>query len=407
MRRTLALLLALAAVSADAGPRDFTPRVDRRDRLGNSGQILKLLVGPYTGYNATAGTLQTSDGTALTFTRASTRTCTEPTTGAIASLATGKPCVTSQGLVMEPLGTNVCLQSEDLSTTWAVVSTAAVTTNTWDFGMGSATGDTVTDSDAVNRAGVAQSVNSTTTGAWTASCFAQSGTSTKLAMKMTITGGTGTSECDFTDLSTTTQRKTCTVTAGAGVTSVRLDLLVSTAGTDTGSVKLGGCQLETGSVATSYIPTTGTAATRAAETATVPVPASLSRTEGCAKACFVPSWTGTTPANARLVMLGGSAIPLYAGASASTVGIWDGTTFAGAAANAVAGQKKCFRSTWSAASGVKQAINATDNVVGATSPFTTLGLFTSVFIGFNGGSTEQANGTLSDIILGTSPGACQ
>lgn len=287
MRRTGAFALGLAIAVGGAGA-----------YFGYDGSAqsvapaLAILSPPGAGYDATNVALTTASGNAVTVTRTGTQYC-ERVSGSLTSIAANKPCVDYAGaLLVEPGATNSLLQSEDFtSASWPVFNTPVVTANTWNFGTGSATGETINDDNAAGSECVTQSVSTTTTGAWTGSVYAQAGTDTAFRMEINVTGGTGSSTCTFTGLAAATERKTCTITAGAGVTAVSMNICPNSAAGGTGSIKVGGAQLETGSVATSYIPTTAAAASRGAQTTTVANPLAASDTRFCLSATTGQRWT--------------------------------------------------------------------------------------------------------------------
>lgn len=349
---------------------------------------------------------RTTKGVAVTTTRASTQSCEE--NGVIRTAAVDKPCISNGRLLIEPTGTNVVLRSEEIdNAAWTDVGTPAVTANSWDFGFGSAIGETLTDDDAAAIEGRTQTVATTTTGSWTLSCYMQSGSATTATLTVNVTGGSGSASCALTGLSTTTQRKSCTVTAGAGVTALAGQVRVGNANAVTGSIKAGGCQLETGAVATSYIKTEGTAAVRAAQLSTIPTLSSLSRTEGCFRVCITPSWTGAAPAAARFLAVSSAAFFGYTNSGSSSFITFDGTSSATIAAGFTAGVRKCYLTQWSASGNYLRASNLTDGTVGASAAFTTMSAFdANLTIGSTVTGTQQANSYLDDIQIGNAPLEC-
>jgi hypothetical protein len=192
----LAASLALLAGGGSRKPSRVAKLQAQRRALVSTAPppLLAILSPPGAGYDSTNVALGTGSGVALTFLRASAETC-EITPGALTSVASNKPCVESGALKVEPSGTNSLLQSGGarLFGSWtALIGTPAVTANTWDFGTGSATGETITDDDAASRETLRQIVTTSTTGAWTFSCYMQSGHGwPRRGWLSLVAGGTG------------------------------------------------------------------------------------------------------------------------------------------------------------------------------------------------------------------------
>jgi hypothetical protein len=373
----------------------------------DAGVLLKLLSPPGSGYDSSAVALTTANGGAVTVTSATPAMCPD-SSGALRSLAANKPCVVD-GLALKVRSTvtNNLLQSETLdNASWSKSGTGSVTANTWDFGEGSNTGETVTDSDGAARYAVFQSYTTSTTGAYTFSCYMQAGTLTAGTLRVTVTGGTGTTDCNFSGLTATTVRQTCSITAGAGVTSLTPALFLSTAGGDTGTLKVGGCQLVQASVPGDYCPTTTGAVTCSAETVTVATPAALSRTEGCVCLNITPTWTGANPESFQHTFIHPGALLAYNNSGSANIHAFDGTSSASVAAGFVAGTRKRYCTRWSAAGNFLRIENVTDGT-SDTKVFSTFGAFgANTGIGDQNTGTVQANASLDSIVFGRSPTAC-
>lgn len=278
-------------------------------------------------------------------------------------------------LVVEPLGDNLLADNSGEAldgASWLVDGTPTRTANTWDSGSGSATGETIDDDNGAALEGVYQNLG-TASGTYTMSCYMQAGTSTTANFRFN-TDGTGSAICNFSGLSSVTQRKTCTATIGGVPTFINAVVYPGQNTTDTGSIKVDKCQVESGSVATSY---TGTA--RAAQTTTVATPAGLSRTEGAAKICITPSWTGNSPkATSTMVLTGNAALSVrffWIGGGSGSIFTHDGTSSPGVVAGFTADTEKCYRASWSALRNVLTVENPSDGTTGTTSAFTSFPAF--------------------------------
>lgn len=312
------------------------------DSVQGTAPALAILSPPGAGYDATNVALYTASGAAVTVTRASTQSC-QNAAGSIATVAANKPCVADGALLVEPGATNLLLQSDDIaSASWIAAATPIRTANTWDYGTGSAIGDTLADDDAAAAEAIYQVHLFTSPTAFTASAYAREGDTGTTRNRVEValysnSTGTYAVSCAFTDLDATTKRKTCTgtptlpaawvastayalntlarpttpnghwykvtmagtsaageptwcttaacpVTDGTvtwtqqGQTGVESIFWVSRSVADTGSVRLGCVMTETGSVATSCIPTTTTTASRAAPQTTTANPLTASDT---------------------------------------------------------------------------------------------------------------------------------
>jgi hypothetical protein len=178
----------------------------------------------------------------------------------------------SLGLLVEESRTNLLLQSEDLSTTWNTIN-ATVTTNQIASPNGTVTADLMSD-DGSTPARVRQQVTVVAGQTYTASIYLKAGSqdsvfwrednedSFAVGVNLTtgqITSGTGTID-----------------PVGDGWYRVSFSGSVSSTGfwpevrlSSAGTVYVWGAQLEAGSFPTSYIPTTDSTVTRAADLASI------------------------------------------------------------------------------------------------------------------------------------------
>jgi hypothetical protein len=220
--------------------------------------------------------------------------------GLIESVASGIPRLdyyTSGGtagcpaLLVEPAATNICLQSEAFNTTWTRVSGGtgllpAITANAVVAPDGTTTADTVVfnrgsaTSGNANFSQLEQVINFPTSGTYTFGVYAKAtaagdvGKQFYIRTRSTLVSGS---------LTSSWVRYTSTET---GLSSGNNTIYIGNRGgftaDQTVSVDLWGAQLETGSVATSYIPTTTGTGSRSADVISVSgaVSGSIGQTEG-------------------------------------------------------------------------------------------------------------------------------
>jgi len=179
------------------------------------------------------------------------------------------------GLLEESAATNLLLYSEQADNAAWTKTNCSVTANATTAPDGNATADMITVSAATG--GISQSVTVSNGVAYIDSLYAKANASSKIRVLDTVSGV----QADY-DLST----ETATITSGSGTATIeqigtlgwyRLYLAFTSTsttatisirnndGTSSGSFYAWGMQLETGSAATSYITTTSSSATRAAD----------------------------------------------------------------------------------------------------------------------------------------------
>ena len=230
----------------------------------------------------------------ITFTRASSGTYTD-SAGVLQTAATDVPRFDhnpttgeSLGLLVEEQRTNLLLQSEDFSTTWSVDGLSSIATNTIASPASTLTADTLTVSGGgANR--VSQSYFVPSAGTYTLSVYAKAGTGNVLQFRQflankdayvlfnfttgvmgVVSGGNSASAtATATALPNGWYRLVLTNTySDAATIDLRIGGAVGSSEINT-TFYLWGAQLEAGAFPTSYIPTTGAAATRAADVVSI------------------------------------------------------------------------------------------------------------------------------------------
>jgi hypothetical protein len=219
------------------------------------------------------GQVKGSRGEAITYTRAGTMTLPTPDGGAM-TLQPNKIPVVNGGILIEPAGSNLALQSEGAGVVWFTSGTGTITNDTIVAPDGTLTADVLTDSNAAFSEYYAQIVVTATQSKYTFSCWVKSPTLTSCKLQM---AGIGNAAGDVASapltISTSWQRLSLTTPAayGAGLSSVVIDVETSTA-TDQGDLHIWGCQLEASPVATSYMRSGAGAGSRSAPVCTVANP---------------------------------------------------------------------------------------------------------------------------------------
>lgn len=178
------------------------------------------------------------------------------TIGATTPAAGTFTTITGQTEVLKGTGSNLLLYSEDFSTIWATSGTASVTTNTTTAPDGTNTADTLSNADNItyNTNNLRQNKTSLVSSTpYTFSVYVKSAGATTgaIAIRDNTTGGNTTSS--FTPTASW-QRVSVTATTSSSTTSV-----FPTIGGTNGNLYIWGAQLEIGSTANTYIPTTTTA----------------------------------------------------------------------------------------------------------------------------------------------------
>jgi hypothetical protein len=308
------------------------------------------------GSGAVDTTLTRGTGSA-TFTRATTAT-TVDSAGTIVSVASGTArswydpdTLEYMGYLAEGARDNICLQSADIATTWTNV-TSTESTNTDVAPDGTTTADRIIeDTTAAVAHGVRQSIT-LTAATYTFSAFAKQGSASRyFELFAGNAGAFGTfdlvngvvgnvSNCTSAIKAYPNGWYRCSITytgtAAAGNHDMRItnSLTVNSTYQGDGSsyVSVWGAQVELGSFASSYIPTTTASVTRNADVLTYPTSGNIVATAGAAYAEVSTFWT-TAPANPTNIIkavnsgeLGGRV--LYTPSSVTEIVMWDGTNAA-------------------------------------------------------------------------------
>ena len=204
-------------------------------------------------------------------------------------------------LLVEPSGSNLALQSEAFNTTWSPTNITISTNVTGTLSpAGGTTADKIIPTSGNLQHRVDQSITLTASGTYTFSVFAKADGYGFASLRIgsngaafnLSNGNTGAISAGITARADNYgggwYRLSITGTSASGSVTFRinvesaLQVAIDFAGDGTSGILLYGAQLETGSVATSYIPTTTAAVTRNADVVSVTgaVSGSIGQTEG-------------------------------------------------------------------------------------------------------------------------------
>jgi hypothetical protein len=336
---------------------------------------------PFNDLGAGAVNLNLSRGSGSpTFTRATTAT-TILSNGLIGSVASGtaRSCYSPAGVYLgylaEEARTNLLLQSNSFTITWGNFGGAFTPTQDTVGPDGTVSAWTFTDADVATFVGKTQTITvPADSSAYTYSVYVkQSATNPTVGINCSINGGTSVVVNSRVNVATGVSFNgnlvqtlntpsgvwyriinTITNNGTAGNTSLTISIFPATCaqGTSsdnvaiTGSNVFWGAQLELGTFATSYIPTTTVAVTRNADSLSYPVAGNFSDTAGTVYIAVNVQGHNSTGSNG-LIGSGGSGL-LYSQAVASQITTFDGTS-SSAVSGLVVGVSGRIGATWSGA----------------------------------------------------------
>jgi hypothetical protein len=392
-----------------------TARADvfRRGLRNEGGSKTKAAAAALTSDNCTGTSQSLNDGTAITWTRATNATCTKDD-GTLVVLSSGQPRCSSSGCLVEPAATNIGQFSTDVTNAGGYsLSTAgsggggavtwSSTTDVTDPLGGTSAGKLVTPNMAGGEGAtnLALIVNAYTvsglSGSYTLSIFGRTTSGTRTYYLWGNGGGpVGSATCAA---STAWPRCTNTITAPSSFRA-GYDLRTATpqqTGQPAGNTYLFGAQLETGTIATSLIPTTNASATRNADVPSFSKPSWLVDGQGCVSVTVnVP----TAVSGARAFSFGsGGTIYLQ---SSTSIRVEDGTNTISATVSDISGRSVVIRAFWAGstlslvADGVAASGSYDGTITGSTA-----------YLGTNGGSANWLYGYVSNVKLGSSSTGCQ
>ena len=224
------------------------------------------------GYKATKLYAQVpTDGDGdLTVTRASSKTRVN-SSSLVETITANVPALdyslsSCPALALDPAATNLLLQSQDFTTTWSSLVGSSVTANTTVSPNGGTDADTLAFG-AGPASSLSQTVTMSVSTAYTFSVWVKVATGTQDFQLTYWDGSTLNSSSDFT-ATTDWQRFEYTFTTAASHTGEAVRIKKDAAGLTT-SLIIWGAQLELGSHATGYIPTTTLAVARSADALTL------------------------------------------------------------------------------------------------------------------------------------------
>lgn len=357
----------------------------------------------------------------LTFTRTGAATCAKQanaTTGILdgdlvvcannneprVEMDTGAP-----SLRVEAAATNVLVRFIDYANgAWADVGTPTLTGSQASPWAGTYANSAVQfdDNDGAAFEGRTQTVTVTAATAYTMSCYLKAGTQT--AARLSLDGTTA----DFSSLSTTTWTLGTVTDASTSGVAVAAQVLVGDATGDTGTIIVGGCQVEAHSQATRMIPTVAASVTRNAESPSVVLASPMPMQTMCFAATINVNGSPTTGISYNI----GEPSQNVASGDVMLVYVYNGNRRVDLVASAVrqnsaAGTTPPFGSgqtryavRWDSATlDFYQNGVSIDSDTGATITTDPAGY---IYLGVDNGGAGQLNGNLSRVQVDPSPTRC-
>ena len=264
------------------------------------------------------------------------------------------------------------------------------------------------DNDAVAFEGRTQTVTVSAAAVYTMSCYLKAGTQT--AARLSLDGTTA----DFPSLSTTTWTLASVTDASSSGVAIAAQVLVGDAVGDTGTVIVGGCQVEARSQATRMIPTEGAAATRNAEVPYVALPVAMTMPANsfCMAATIDVSGAATTGVVYNILEPSQN----IASGDVNLLYVYNGSRRVDLVASAVR-QNQAVGTTPPFGSGPTRYVSTFDgatltlyqnatSVDSDTGAAITINPFAYVYLGVDNASSGQLNGNIYGVQLDTSPTRC-
>lgn len=304
-------------------------------------------------------------------------------------------------MLIEQTKTNVLLRFIDYANlAWADVGTPTLTggqTSPWS-GTYATSAVQFDDNAAGAFEGRSQTVTVTAATAYIMHCYIKAGTAAEA--RLSLDGTTA----DVTGLSSSTWTIHSVADASSSGVGISAQVLVGDAVGDTGTIIVGGCQVEAGTYRTSMIPTLGTTIARGADTnpSFGGVTLTALATRGCSAVNVTP--LGTSGMSGVAVFMNTAGRPLYS--AGPNLRMFDGTVEPSLAANHVGGSRKRYRSTWSVADG-QDLFNVTDVTTSGGAFDGAMDTTGPLIVGASSVVGLQADWRVGAVQLDPSPARCQ